>query len=92
MQLSTIRDQIKKKKKAEDDQLQEKIDATLIAQNIKELQADVKTKANITDVCALVDSKASTNTVYQLLDEMKKSIVLLNGKVDNEFASSRHVD
>jgi len=64
----------------------------MISQNIKELQADVKTKANINDVCALVDSKASTNTVFQLLDEMKKSIVLLNGKVETEFATTRHVD
>lgn len=44
-------------------------------------------KANIKDVCALVDSKADTEQVFSVLDEMKRSIQLLSSKVDDESSN-----
>lgn len=64
IQLNSIRQQLKKKKKAEEENFLEQVDLSILAQNVKELQADVKAKANINDVCALVDSKVSANTMF----------------------------
>lgn len=83
IQLNSLRDQVKNKKKTEDQHFQQKVDWQITTQNLKELEADVKSKANIMDVCALLDSKASTSTVFELMDEMKKSIVLLSAKIDS---------
>lgn len=92
IQLNSIRQQLKKKKKAEEDSFLEQVDVSIMSQNIKELQAELKSKANINDVCALVDSKASSNTVFQVLDEMKKSITFLNGKQESDNATTRHFE
>ena len=39
-------------------------------------------KANIKDVAVLIDAKADSDEVFEVLDEMKKSLTLLSSKVD----------
>jgi len=63
-----------------------------MSSQIKELQSQSNSKANINDVCALVDSKANSNQVFQVMDEMKKSITLLSGKMDSDFGSYGHME
>lgn len=43
----------------------------------------VDAKADIKDVCALVDTKADSEAVFEVLDEMKKSLSLIGTKVDD---------
>lgn len=48
----------------------------------------VDAKADIKDVCALVDTKADSEAVFDVLDEMKKSLTLIGAKVDDYSQSS----
>ena len=47
----------------------------------------VDLKADIKDVCALMDAKADSSQVFEVLDEMKKSITLIGSKVDHDSES-----
>jgi len=44
---------------------------------LEEQVEKLETKSDIKDVCALVDTKASSDDVFKVLDEMKRSIKFL---------------
>ena len=50
----------------------------------KYLLEKVDAKADIKDVCALVDTKADSDAVFEVLDEMKKSLSLIGSKVEDQ--------
>ena len=52
----------------------------------------LESKSSIKDVCALVDTKANSNDVFKVLDEMKKSIQFLTNQKSNDNGSSRMFD
>lgn len=41
----------------------------------------INLKADIKDVCALVDVKANTDDVFKVFDEIRRSVDLLNSKI-----------
>ena len=45
-------------------------------------------KADIKDVCALVDTKADSDAVFEVLDEMKKSLTLIGTKVEDHASNA----
>ena len=49
-------------------------------------------KSDIKDVCALVDVKANSSDVFNIFDEMKKSIQYLSSTNSNEGSSSKMFD
>lgn len=87
LQVTALRQQLKKKKKAEDETTMAEADVAAMQLKIQDVISELKSKSNINDVCALVDQKANSAAVFQVLDEMKRSIAFLNGKLDNDGSS-----
>lgn len=46
----------------------------------------IEKKADIQDVCALVDMKADSSQVSLFCDEIKKSISMITGKIDGDIS------
>lgn len=59
---------------------------------LEEQVEKLETKSDIKDVCALVDTKASSDDVFKVLDEMKKSIKFLTSQSSNDSSSAKMFD
>lgn len=59
---------------------------------IEQLQRGTALKANIKDVCALVDRKANTSDVFKVFEEIKRSVEILSSRQQSLESSKSFAD